>query len=397
GGPLTGGSAAFGAQLKNGVEQAVQDINAAGGILGQKIQLSVGDDRADPKEGVSVANKFVGDGVKFVVGHFNSGVTMPSSEVYQENGILEITPAATNPKITERNMWNIFRTCGRDDQQGGVAGAIIADKFKGKRVAVVHDKTTYGQGLAEETRKAMNAKGLKEVLFEGVNVGDKDYSALVSKIKAARADLVYWGGLHDTGGLILRQLRDQGVKSTFMGADGITDDEFAAIAGPGAEGTLMTFSPDPRTNPANKQIIEVFRKKGFEPQAYTLYSYAAVQVIKQAAEAAKSLDPKKVAEVMHSGKVFNTVLGDISFDKKGDVTGYMVGGKKKDRYVLYIWKKNADGKITYAEREERSSTKWIGPWVKTNPPRFGAGFHFQALSRCSAALERLRSASCSTA
>ena len=350
-GPLTGGSAAFGAQLKNGVEQAVQDINAAGGILGQKIQLSVGDDRADPKEGVSVANKFVGDGVKFVVGHFNSGVTMPSSEVYQENGILEITPAATNPKITERNMWNIFRTCGRDDQQGGVAGAIIADKFKGKRVAVVHDKTTYGQGLAEETRKAMNAKGLKEVLFEGVNVGDKDYSALVSKIKAARADLVYWGGLHDTGGLILRQLRDQGVKSTFMGADGITDDEFAAIAGPGAEGTLMTFSPDPRTNPANKQIIEVFRKKGFEPQAYTLYSYAAVQVIKQAAEAAKSLDPKKVAEVMHSGKVFNTVLGDISFDKKGDVTGYMVGGKKKDRYVLYIWKKNADGKITYAEME----------------------------------------------
>ena len=351
GGPITGGSAAFGAQLKNGVEQAVEDINAAGGILGQKIQVLVGDDRADPKEGVSVANKFVGDGVKFVVGHFNSGVTIPSSEVLQENGILEITPAATNPKVTERGMWNIFRVCGRDDQQGVVAGAIIADKFKGKRVAVVHDKTTYGQGLAEETRKAMNAKGIKEVLYEGVNVGDKDYSALVSKIKAGRADLVYWGGLHDTGGLILRQLRDQGVKATFMGADGITDDEFAAIAGPGAEGTLMTFSPDARTNPANKQIIEVFRKKGFEPQAYTLYSYAAVQVIKQAAEEAKSLDPKKVAEVMHSGKVFKTVLGDLSFDKKGDVTGYTVAGKKKDRYVLYVWKKGPDGKITYVEAQ----------------------------------------------
>ena len=350
-GPITGGSAAFGAQLKNGVEQAVEDINAAGGILGQKVQVFVGDDRADPKEGVSVANKFVGDGVKFVVGHFNSGVTIPSSEVLQENGILEITPAATNPKVTERGMWNIFRVCGRDDQQGVVAGAIIADKFKGKRVAVVHDKTTYGQGLAEETRKAMNAKGIKEVLYEGVNVGDKDYSALVSKIKAGRADLVYWGGLHDTGGLILRQLRDQGVKATFMGADGITDDEFAAIAGPGAEGTLMTFSPDPRTNPANKQIIEVFRKKGFEPQAYTLYSYAAVQVIKQAAEEAKSLDPKKVAEVMHSGKVFKTVLGDLSFDKKGDVTGYTVAGKKKDRYVLYVWKKGPDCKITYVEAQ----------------------------------------------
>jgi branched-chain amino acid transport system substrate-binding protein len=349
GGPMTGGSAAFGAQLKNGTEQAVEDINAAGGILGQKIQIFIGDDRADPKEGVSVANKFVGDGVKFVVGHFNSGVTIPSSEVLQENGILQITPAATNPKVTERGMWNIFRTCGRDDQQGPVAGAIIADRYKDKRVAVVHDKTTYGQGLAEETRKAMNGKGIKEVLFEGVNIGDKDYSALVSKIKAARADLVYWGGLHDTGGLILRQLRDQGVKATFMGADGITDDEFAAIAGPGAEGTLMTFSPDARTNPANKQIIEAFRKKGFEPQAYTLYSYAAVQIIKQAAEEAKSLDPKKVAEVMHSGKVFNTVLGDLSFDKKGDVTGYTVAGKKKDRYVLYVWKKGPDGKITYVE------------------------------------------------
>ncbi len=248
-GPITGGSAAFGAQLKNGVEQAVEDINAQGGLLGQKIQVFVGDDRADPKEGVSVANKFVGDGVKFVVGHFNSGVTIPASEVYQENGMLVITPAATNPKVTERNMWNIFRTCGRDDQQGAVAADYILKNFKGKKIAVVHDKTTYGQGLAEETRKNMNAKGLKEVLFEGVNKDDKDFSALVSKIKATNADLVYWGGLHDTGGLILRQLRAQGVKAPFMGADGIADEEFAAIAGPGAEGTLMTFGPDARKRP----------------------------------------------------------------------------------------------------------------------------------------------------
>jgi branched-chain amino acid transport system substrate-binding protein len=353
GAPLTGGSAAFGAQIKQGAEQAVADINAAGGILGQKIVItSVGDDRADPKEGVSVANKFAADGVKFVVGHFNSGIVMPASEVYQENGILEITPSATNPKITERGMWNIFRVCGRDDQQGSVAGALIADKFKGKRVAIVHDKTTYGQGLAEETRKALNGKGMKEVFFEGVNKDDKDFTALVSKLKAANPDLVYWGGLHDTGGIILRQMRDQGLKAPMMGGDGMADDEFASIAGPGAEGTLMTFSPDPRTNPANKAIVDLFRKqRGFEPQSYTLYSYAAVQIIKQAAEAAKSIEPKKVAEVMHSGKVFNTVLGDVSFDKKGDVTGYMVAGKNKDRYVLYTWKKGADGRITYVENQ----------------------------------------------
>src|SRR5476649_2911172 len=130
----------------------------------------------------------------------------------------------------------------------------------------------------------------------------------------------------------------------------LADDEFAAIAGPGAEGTLMTYSPDPRNNPKNKEIVELFRKKrGFEPQAYTLYSYAAVQIIKQAAEEARSLDPKVIAEVMHSGKVFKTVLGDVSFDKKGDLSndGYVVGGKRKERYVLYTWKKGPDGKISY--------------------------------------------------
>jgi branched-chain amino acid transport system substrate-binding protein len=216
----------------------------------------------------------------------------------------------------------------------------------------VHDKTTYGQGLADETRKALAAKGIKDIFYEGVNKDDKDFSALVSKLKAATPDLIYWGGLHDTGGTIVRQMRDQGLKAPLMGGDGITDDEFAAIAGPGAEGTLMTFSPDPRTIPANKSIVDLFRtKRGFEPQAYTLYSYAAVQIIKQAAEEAKSLDPKKVAAVMTSGKVFKTVLGDIAFDKKGDVSndGYIVDGKKKDRYVLYTWKKGPDGKISYFE------------------------------------------------
>jgi branched-chain amino acid transport system substrate-binding protein len=340
-GPLTGGSAAFGAQLKNGTEQAVADINAAGGILGQRIQVFVGDDRGDPKEGVSVANKFVGDGVKFVVGHFNSGVTMPASEVYQENGMLAITPAATNPRITERNMWNIFRTCGRDDQQGAVAGEYLLQNYKGKKIAIVHDKTTYGQGLADVTKATINKGGLREVLYEGVNKDDKDFSALISKIKASGADLVYWGGLHDTGGLILRQMRDQGVRAPLMGGDGITDDEFAAIAGPGAEGTLMTYGPDPRKRPEAKAVVEKFRAKNFEPQAYTLYSYAAVEIIKQAAEAAKSLDPKKVAEQIKSGMKLRTVIGELSYDKKGDVT--------RLDYVVYVWKKDPSGKITYTE------------------------------------------------
>jgi len=340
-GPITGPSAATGAQMKNGVEQAAIDINAAGGILGQKITVSYGDDVSDPKQGVSVANKFAADGVKFVIGDYNSGVTIPSSEVYQENGILQITPASTNPTVTERKMWNIFRVCGRDDQQGAVAGEYILKHFKGKKIAIVHDKTTYGKGLADETKKAITKGGMKEALYEGVNTGEKDFSALVSKIKSSGADLVYWGGLYTEGGLIVRQMRDQGVKAPLMGGDGITSDEFASVGGPGVEGTLMTYGPDPRSKPEAKKVVEEFRAKKFEPEAYTLYSYAGVQIIKQAAEAAKSLDPKKVAEKMHSGLHFKTVLGDISYDKKGDIT--------KLDYVMYIWKKDASGKVTYVE------------------------------------------------
>jgi branched-chain amino acid transport system substrate-binding protein len=338
-GPLTGPNAAFGAQLKNGAEQAAVDINAKGGINGQQIQLSFGDDASDPKQGVSVANKMFGDGVKFIIGHFNSGVTMPASEVYQENGMYVITPAATNPKITERGMWNVFRTCGRDDQQGQVAGKYILDNFKGKKIAIVHDKTTYGQGLADETKKTMAAGGMKEVLYEGINTGEKDFSALVSKIKVSGADLVYWGGLHTEGGLIVRQMRDQGVKAPLMGGDGITSDEFSAIGGPGVEGTLMTFGPDPRKNPAAAEVVKAFAAKNINPEAYTLYSYAALQVIAMAAADSSSLDPKKVAEATKSGKAFKTVIGDLAYDKKGDIT--------RLDYVMYTWKKGPDGKITY--------------------------------------------------
>ncbi len=339
--PITGPNASFGKQLTDGADQAVADINAAGGILGQQIILSKGDDASDPKQGVSVANKFVGDGVKFVVGPFNSGVTLPTSKVYEENGILEITPSATNPTVTERGMWNIFRTCGRDDQQGAVAADYLVKNFAGKKVAVVHDKTPYGTGLADETKKAMNAKGVKEVLYEGINVGEKDYSALVTKLKVAGADVVYFGGLHPEAGLIVRQMRDQGLKAPLMSGDGITSDEYATIGGPGVEGTLMTFPPDPRKRPESATVVAKYKAKGINPEAYTLYTYAGVEIIKQAAEEAKSLEPRKVAAVISSGKKFKTVIGELAYDKKGDIT--------RPDYVVYTWKKGADGKITYIE------------------------------------------------
>jgi branched-chain amino acid transport system substrate-binding protein len=342
-GPITGANAAFGSQLRMGAEQAAEDINARGGIKGQKIQILLGDDVSDPKQGVSVANKFAGEGVKGVVGHFNSGVSIPASDVYNESGILQITPASTNPRFTERGMWNTFRTCGRDDQQGAVAGTYLSENFKGKKVAIIHDKTPYGKGLADETQKTMNAKGLKEVVYEGVNTGEKDFSALVSKMKQSQVDVVYFGGLHTEAGLIIRQMRDQGLNAPLMSGDGIVSSEFVSIAGPGAEGTLMTFAPDPRKNPAAQEVVKKFRAKGFEPEAYTLYSYAALEIMAQAAEAVGSFDPKKMSEHMKSGKTFNTAIGPITYDKKGDIT--------RPDYVVYAWKKGADGKIDYSGNE----------------------------------------------
>ncbi len=341
-GPITGPNAAFGAQLQKGAEQAAADINAAGGINGEQIKVSVGDDVSDPKQGISVANKFVGDGIKFVVGHFNSGVSIPASEVYAENGIVEVTPAATNPQFTERGLWNVFRTCGRDDQQGGIAGAYLAANFKDAKIAVVHDKTTYGQGLADETKKAMNAKGVKEVMYEGVNVGDKDFSAPIAKMKEAGVSIIYWGGLHTEAGLIIRQAADQGLKATLVSGDGIVSNELASIAGDAVAGTLNTFGPDPRLIPANKDLVEKFRAQGFEPEAYTLYAYAAMQAIAEAATAAKSNDPQAVAKALHEKGPFKTVLGDLSYDAKGDPT--LPG------YVMYEWKKGADGKYTYIQK-----------------------------------------------
>ena len=271
-------------------------------------------------------------------------MTIPASEVYADNGMLMITPSATNPKITERKLWDVFRTCGRDDQQGKLwAELALSPKFKDAKIAIVHDKTTYGQGLADAAKGFMNAGGKKEVLYEGVNAGEKDYSAIVSKIKASGADYLMWGGLHTEGGLIIRQMRDQGMKTVMISGDGITDNEFASIGGPGVEGTLMSFGPDPRNNPGAKDIVAEFRAKNFEPEAYTLYSYAAMQIIKESAEHLKSLDPKKIAEYMHSGVSFKTVIGDIAYDKKGDRTSV--------DYVWYVWEKGADGKITYVQQK----------------------------------------------
>jgi branched-chain amino acid transport system substrate-binding protein len=229
-------------------------------------------------------------------------------------------------------MWNTFRVCGRDDQQGAVAGEYLAKNYKDKNIAILNDKSAYGKGLAEETKKALNKAGVQEKMFESYTAGDKDFNAIVSRMKAANIDLVYIGGYHQEAGLILRQMRDQGLKSVMMAGDALNDKEFAGITGPLAAGTLMTFGPDPRKRDTAKAVVDEFKAKGIDPEGYTLYTYAAFQVWSQAATKAGTTNPKKVAETIRAG-TWNTVLGPISYDKKGDIT--------KLDYVLYVWK--ADG------------------------------------------------------
>ena len=328
-GPITGQYASFGEQLKRGAEMAVKDINAAGGINGEQVKLEIGDDACDPKQAVDVANQFVSKGVKFVAGHFCSGSSIPASAVYAEEGIVQISPSSTNPKYTEQGLWNANRVCGRDDAQGIVAGNYLAANFKDKKIAILDDKSAYGKGLADETRKAMNAAGVKEVLNESYTAGEKDYTALVSKMKDAGVEAVYLGGYHTEGGLILRQMREQGLNAPMLSGDAFNTEEFWSISGPAGEGMIFTFAPDPRSNPAAAAVVEEFKKENYDPEGYTLYTYAAIQAYAQAAAATKGSDSKAISEWLRKGNPVKTVLGDIALNEKGDV--------KDAKYVWYKW------------------------------------------------------------
>lgn len=341
-GPMTGTESAFGRQMKNGAEMAVADINAAGGVAGKKLALDAEDDACDPKQARSVAEKIAGAKIPFVAGHFCSSSSIPASEAYADGNVLQITPASTNPLFTERKLWNVARVCGRDDQQGLIAAQFIAKNYKGKNIAILNDKTTYGKGLADETKKALNKAGITEKLYESYNKGDKDFNAIVSRLKKENIDLVYVGGYHQEAGLILRQMRDQGLKTVLMSGDALADKEYASITGPAGEGTLFTFGPDPRNKPSAKAIVERFKAKGIDPEGYTLYTYAAMQVWSQAVKKAGTTDPKKVMETIKAGK-WDTVLGPIEYDAKGDI--------KQIDYVVYKW----DAKGNYAEMGAKAS------------------------------------------
>ena len=284
---------------------------------------------------MSVANQFANEKVIFVAGHYCSGASIPASSVYAENGILQISPASTNPALTDdaaKKGWNnVFRVCGRDDSQGRIAGTYIVNRFKGKNVAVIDDKSAYGKGLADQTRLTMNKLGMKEAMTDSVNQGDKDFSALISKMKEAKIAAIYYGGYYAEAGLIVRQAHDQGLNAVLMGGDALVTTDLWKITGLTGNGTLMTFPPDPRDLQAAQPVVAEFKKAGYDPEGYTLYTYAAVQIWAAAANEAKTIDGKKVAQRIRSGK-WDTVLGPISYDAKGDITTV--------DYVFYRWNSN---------------------------------------------------------
>ncbi len=336
-GPVTGEYASFGEQMKRGAQMAVDDMNAKGGLMGKQIKLMVEDDACDPKQAVAAANKVADAKVAVIVGHFCSGSSIPSSEVYARKGILQITPASTNPALTDnaaKKGWkNVHRVCGRDDAQGLVAGTYMAKTFKGKKVAILHDNTPYGKGLADETKKALNKAGMKEAAYEAYKPKEKDYSALMGKMKAAGMDVLYIGGYDAEAALMIRQANEQGYKPQMISGDALVTDNFWKVSGTAGEGVLMTFQPDPRELASAKDVLAKFKAANYDPEGYTLYSYAAVQVWAAAATQAKSLDMAKVSAVLRAGKPFDTVIGQITMDKKGDV-----------RNPEYVWFKWSNGK-----------------------------------------------------
>lgn len=336
-GPMTGQNATKGEEIRRGAEMAVADINAAGGVLGQQVKLAVGDDACDPKQAVAVANQMVTRGMVFIDGHYCSGSSIPASAIYADEGVLQISPGSTNPQLTEQGFKTTFRTCGRDDQQGPAAANYILKHFKDQKIAVLQDKTAYGKGIADQVRDTLTAGGLKPVMYEAYNVGDRDFNALVSRMKQAGVGVLFVGGLHTETGLLVRQMRAQGLTAQVVGGDDLMTTEYWSVTGDAGEGTLMTFGPDPRHVPEAQAVVDRFRAEKYEPEGYTLYSYATFQVWVQAVKIANSTNGTKVAAALKS-HTFQTVLGPISFNDKGDI--------KAPTYVLYHWSKGKFAEVT---------------------------------------------------
>jgi branched-chain amino acid transport system substrate-binding protein len=343
--PVTGIYAWAGDRYQRGAEMAVDDLNAKGGVLGQRLELVVGDDFCDADQAVALARKLVSDGVALVVGHWCSHASIPASKVYEKAKILMINPGSASAKLTEEGGPNVFRVYGRDDRQGVMVADYLAEHWAGKAIAILDDGTTWGAGVTSGVRRRLHERDVTVAVDETITPGEDEYSALVSKMQAAGVEVLFLGGYHREAGLIFRQAHDRGYELRLLANSAMTLEDFPMIAGPELEGTVMVAMTDTRARPEAADVVAQFHAQGYEPQGTTLYVYAAVQVWAQAVEAAGSLDLDAVIEVLHS-RQFDTVLGRIGFDGKGDVTGF-------EPWQWFVWQ--ADG--TYVPLEQGVTKK----------------------------------------
>ncbi len=332
-GPTTGALTQYGDMVREGVMTAVERINAGGGVQGQQLEVVTIDDGCEPKQGPVAANRVVNQEIGFVVGHVCSGATIAAADVYDTEGVVMVTPSATAPAVTDgKNYEFIFRTIGRDDQQGPAAAQFIIDKIKPSKVAVLHDKQSYGQGIASSVRQGLLDAKLEVPVFEGINAGDTDYSAIITKLKSTGVDFVYFGGYHPEMGLLMRQGAEQGLTVRFMGPEGTGNPDINAIAGDAVEGMLVTLPADFSADPANADIVKAFTDKKRNPSgAFQLTAYTATQVIADAIKGSGSTDPTKVAAYLHANS-FDTPVGKVSWNEQGDL--------EKFEFDVFTWHKD---------------------------------------------------------
>ena len=335
-GPVTGPVAQYGDMQSMGALMAIEQINKAGGVNGSMLEAVTYDDACDPKQAVAVANKIVNDGIRFVVGHLCSGSSQPAADIYDEEGILMITAASTTPELTQKGHTLIFRTIGLDSMQGPTAGEYVVNQLKPKRAAILHDKQQYGEGIATAVKHALDKAKIPVALFEGVTAGDKDFSALIAKLKKENVDFVYFGGYHPEMGMLLRQSAENKFSPRFMGPEGVGNSDISAIAGAASEGMLVTPPKAFDADPKNAHLVEAFKAKKQDPRgAFVFPAYAAVQVMAEAMILSQSQEPEQVADALRNNS-FDTPTGLLEFDDKGDLKNFS--------FVVYQW--HADGSKT---------------------------------------------------
>lgn len=335
--PLTGPQAHIGIDIRNGVQLAIEDANAAGVEVGGKrvkFELVAKDDEANPTKATTVAQKLVDSKVAAVVGHFNSGASIPASKIYADAGIPQISPSSTNPKYTQQGFKTAFRVVAHDDQQGPTLARFATAKLGAKMIAVIDDSTAYGQGIADAFEATVKAAGATIVAREHTTDKDTDFKAILTKIKGRNPDLIMFGGIDPQAGPMVKQMAELGIKARYIGGDGIQTPSFIKLAGPAAEGVIASIPGLPKEKmPGGAQFLQKFKAKfGGDVELYAPMGYDAVMVLVDSMKRAGSTDPAKFLPEI--GKTnYQGVIGPIAFDEKGDlrngpITMYVVKGSK---------------------------------------------------------------------